>query len=390
MRFEHASIAILSPEPISIFLVRPDHNVEQLAPNSTLTPDDSHNVTGYYGRYNFRQPFWVVKGSRLYPPVPHIGLNISQDLGHDLRRCFSEAPQHHQLPDLVRQPIAPTAERVLTALNWYNRANSMMEDDNGAILDLAVAFESLLALPRDSKKDRFIDAVWLLLGRIPRLDIWADQFYKARSDITHEGRARQTRFVPPGAKNIGDRPLYRSLIADGRRIFQLCVGTLMFGANLAKSSDLQEKLETNEERFQFICRTLHDQSMAMAERFERVAEAVATIEDYRFVPETELLVKTMVGAVKGAAKCLISSGDPFDPVLKQCLENLVNVPHDIDWYEALGAIRAFSEMNIPALENSRSPLGLTHRLAKVVWHYTFMHYFWIERQRRKGTKAQGS
>lgn len=64
-----------------------------------------------------------------------------------------------------------TAERVLTALDWYNRANSMADDDNAAILELAVAFESLLALPSNFKKDRFKDAISLLLGRVPRLDI---------------------------------------------------------------------------------------------------------------------------------------------------------------------------------------------------------------------------
>lgn len=92
LKFEHASLAVCSPEPVSILLVRPEHHVEQVLPNSTLIPDSSHDVIGYYGRYNFRQPFWVAKGSRLYPPVPDIGLNISQDLGHDLGRCFGDAP----------------------------------------------------------------------------------------------------------------------------------------------------------------------------------------------------------------------------------------------------------------------------------------------------------
>src|SRR5207249_2514187 len=86
--FEQASLAIFSPEPVTIFLVRPDHHVESVAPNATLTPDRWHRVPGYQGRYNFRHPFWVVKGSRLYPPVPHIGLNISQDLAHDLIGFF--------------------------------------------------------------------------------------------------------------------------------------------------------------------------------------------------------------------------------------------------------------------------------------------------------------
>src|SRR5713226_2347134 len=157
--FEHASLAIFSPEPVIIFLVRPDHNVEPLTKNSSLSPDKWHRVPGYQGRYNFRHPFYLAKGSRLYTPVPHIGLNISQDLAADLDRCFAEAPQHRLLPELLRQPMTATAKRVLTAITWYNRANALANDDASSILDLAVGFEALLALPKDAKTDRFIDAV---------------------------------------------------------------------------------------------------------------------------------------------------------------------------------------------------------------------------------------
>jgi hypothetical protein len=186
--FEQASLAIFSPEPVTIFLVRPDHHVEATGQSLPLSPDERHEVPGYQGRYNFRHPFWVAKGSRLYPPVPHMGLNISQDLACDLDRAFGEGPQHHLLPLLLRQPATEISERVLTALDWYNRANSLSSDDGAAIIHLAVAFEALLGLPKDSKTDRFIDAVSLLLGRVSRLDLWAEQFYNARSDIAHEGK----------------------------------------------------------------------------------------------------------------------------------------------------------------------------------------------------------
>src|SRR5712671_76192 len=94
LHYEQASLAIFSPEPVSVFLVRPEHHVETAAPHSTLIPDEWHRVPGYEGRYNFRHPFWVVKNSRIYPPVPHIALNISQDLVHDLH-WFLQEPQHN-------------------------------------------------------------------------------------------------------------------------------------------------------------------------------------------------------------------------------------------------------------------------------------------------------
>jgi hypothetical protein len=381
--FEHVSMAVFSPQPVSIFLVRPEHHVQQLSPGPALTPDRWHNVPGYYGRYNFRQPFWVAKGSRLYPPVPHIGLNISQDLSHDLASFFGEAPQHQLLPELLLQPMTATKDRVLTAIIWYNRANALTRDKNEAIMHLAVAFETLLALPKDAKTDRFTDSVSLLLGRIERLDLWAEQFYDARSMIAHGGRAEQVRFVPPGGKNSEEGPFYRSLLDDGRQIFQLCVGTLLFGADLGVWARLQEKLETNLERFQFICKILDDNSLAMSDRFASIAATVESINRYQFVPETGLLIEPMVGAVQRAAKCLLSCDDSLEMIFKQRVENLANAPRSRDSYEVLGALEVLRDEKIVAPVDPRAPVAIFRRLAEVVWGYVFMHYFWLKEQRRK-------
>jgi hypothetical protein len=229
--YEHASLAIFSSEPVSIFLVRPEHHVVAIAPHLTLTPDEWHRVPGYYGRYNFRHPFWVVKNSRLYPPVPHIALNISQDLAHDFHEFLRE-PQHNLLPELFRPPATEATERILTALTWYNRANAVTSDDDTVIINLAIALETLLALPRESKTDRIVDAVSLLLGRIPRLDLWVKQFYDARSDLAHEGSTERFYFSPTEKKNLADSLQYNSLLAYGRQIFQLCVGAVLFGAHV--------------------------------------------------------------------------------------------------------------------------------------------------------------
>jgi hypothetical protein len=106
--FEHASLAIFSPQPVTTFLVRPDHHVAPVGNLPPLEADEWHRVPGYEGRYNFRNPFWVARGSRLYPPVPHIALNDSQNLAWDLGRAFSEAPQYHLLPTLIEEPFRRT------------------------------------------------------------------------------------------------------------------------------------------------------------------------------------------------------------------------------------------------------------------------------------------
>lgn len=83
-RYEHASLALFSPGRVSIYVVRPEHHADWVGPEDVLEKDHREEVEGYKGLYNFKHHFWVTKGSRLYPPVPHIGLNISQDMAADL------------------------------------------------------------------------------------------------------------------------------------------------------------------------------------------------------------------------------------------------------------------------------------------------------------------
>jgi hypothetical protein len=380
--FEQASLAVFSPEPVTTFLVRPDHHVEPVDENAGLTPDEWHRVPGYQGRYNLRQPFWVTKGSRLYPPVPHLGLNIAQNLGHDLDRDFTEGPQHQLLPALLRKPATETSERVLTAIGWYNRANSLASDDSAAIIHLAVAFETLLGLPRDAKTDRFVDAVSLLLGRVPRLNLWAGQFYDARCDVAHEGKTERFRFILATKKNSADGPQYQALLTYGRQIFQLCVGTLLFGALLGERAGLRDKLVTNQERFVLISKTLDDESLPVADRFAAIDDTVALIDEFRFVGETGLLLETMIGAAQRAARNLLQCGD-LEPPFKERVEALAGAPRSRDWYEALEALQVLHDFKAADSPELRSPQWMLRRLIEVVWGCTFRHYFWLREQRGK-------
>ena len=385
--FEHASLAIFSPEPVSIFMVRPEYHVDLVGPRSKLIPDQWHRVPGYQGRYNFRHPFWVIRGSRLYPPVPNIGLNISQDLASDIGQCLSEASKHRLLLELLQGARAETGVRVLRAIRWYNRANTLTSDDNEAVIHLAIAFETLLGLPKDAKTDRFVDAVSLLLGRITRLRLWAEQFYDARSDVAHEGTTGRLDFVPGGQKKVADAPLYHSLLAYGRQIFQLCVGALLFGADLGARAGLREKLTTNQERFELICKTLDDNSQSIKDRFAGIHETVALTCQFRFVPETGLLIATLIGVVQLAAKNLLLSGDTLDPAFRQRVEALAVVQRSPDFYEALTALQAVKEFKAQTEVDPQSPEGITRQLAEVIWHYTFMHYFWLKEQRGKSQNS---
>lgn len=385
--FEDASLVILSPEGVSELLVRPTYHVEATDPGVSFETDGMCNLPGYRGLYNFRHQFWVAKTSRLYPPVPNMRLNIAQNLAHDLASEFTEGPQHHLLPGLLRDPDTPVAQRVLTALRWHNRANAAENNDDCAVLDLAVAFEALLALPKDAKTDRFVDAIALLLGRVPRLNLWAEQFYAARSDVAHEGRADRLLFMPAKAKSPTNSPLYQPLMTYGRQVFRLCVDAVLFGAQLAERAGLQDKLVTNEERFELICKTLADSSMPAEDRFAAIQDAVNAISEYCLVSEKGLQIETMLGALKLTAAKLLLCDASLDSVIKPRVEGLANARKSTDSYDELDALRAYMELKWAELPAPRTPHRALYRLAQSVWDYTFTYYFWIKGERESRNLA---
>lgn len=256
---EEISLVLFTPSRVSIFLTRPEYHTESAEPMTGPEPDSFHNVPGYNGLYNFRHAFWIEPGSRLYGPKPHMTLNISQDLYVDFEHRMTGRPDYNLLLGLLTRSDTPASSRIFSALHWFNAANERGLDQSQALLDLAIAFETLLRLPENSKTDRLVDAISLLLGRTERLDNWAEQFYAARSRVAHEGEVRDRYFYArdTGKRQVSD--IFGSLMLYGRQIFQLCVGTVLVGIDLADRADLQEKFVTNNERYQKICNLLETQ-----------------------------------------------------------------------------------------------------------------------------------
>lgn len=383
--YEHASLAIFSPKPVSIYLVRPEHHTTAVTAEP-LSPNHRGEVRGYHGLYNFQHHFWVTAGSRLYPPVPDITLNIAQDLAADVGQFIHQSLSYQFLPSLLAGTDTITS-RVLTAIQWFNKATTLGGDEETSILHLAVAFEALLGLPEDQKTDRLTDAIALLLGRIPRLDSWGRQFYKARSEIVHEGQARQLRFMTD-PKRPQEAHLYNSLLSFGRQVFQLSASTLLFGARLSAAAGLEEKLVTNQERFEQLCTILADQNVSAADRLQRISAQAAAIARYCFVAESNLRIETMLGTVRLAAHALIAADTGLPALFAEHLEKLAKAQRSPDEYESLAAVHALHDMKRSSdLSSVVVPArGLVIQLVDVIWHSTFMHYFWLK-QRHDNTSA---
>lgn len=385
---EHASLTIFTPQKVSIYLVRPEHHVDAIGSDNQLTPDDRHEVPGYAGLYNFKHPFWVIKGSRVYGPIPQLTLNISQDLSLDLDYRHTGRPDYDLLPQLL--PKAPTAisARILTAVRWFNGANTRANDAAAAIVSLAIAFETLLSLPEMEKTERLTDAISLLLGRTARLDIWARQFYQARSAIVHEGRAGQLRFVATDdARNVKGKPMYHSLLSYGRQVFQLCVATLLVGAQLAERAGLEEKLVTNQERFERLCKIFDDQSISHIERLQQSAATVAAIERHWLVWESDLQIETMLAASRKAAEATLQGDLGLKAELKEQLQQCVTAKKTPDHYEQLDALQALHQVfpNLQTQLEPDDPGAAALRLLEIVWRCSYLHYAWLTQHRKRAT-----
>jgi hypothetical protein len=390
LHYEHASLAVFSPSKVSIHVVRPEHHTLPFSSSQPLEADEFGFVQGYRGLYNFKHHFWVVKGSRVYPPVPNIPLNISQNLAADFGQFFLEWPHYQLLLKSIEKLSSVALDRVLTAMKWFNAANSLMCSEESAIVHLAIAFETLLGLP-DGKgvTERFTDTVSLLLGRTPRLDIWADQFYGARSEVVHKGQTNKVQFIASDSKNAKDAPRYRSLLSYGQQVFQFCVASVLFGAELAEKAGLAEKLVTNQERFTEVCKIFNEKSSSAVEKFQRIEPLVAAAERFKHINESGLKIETMIGCTSLASHALLECTSNLELSLKGALERLVKTER-ADTYGSLDVLREIHDIKPHAqlvLEQPNGPIAVTLRLMDVVWRYTFWDYFSEKQRRDSGQKG---
>ena len=381
---EHASLVVFSPGRVPTALVSPVHEVEVLGSANEIEVDQQDAVPGYTGLFDLKHHFWVAAGSRLYGPMPQMTLNISQDLFRDLGHRTNR-PDIDLLAALVRGPETEVSDRILSAVRWFNLANAESSDQATAIVALAIAFETLLGLSEaEAKTERLAEGIALLLGSVRRLDSWARQFYRARCTIVHEGRAQQFRFIATDArKPLPDSPEYQPLLSYGNQVFRLCLAAVLTGAELAERAGLRDKFVTNQERFEGVCRILSETTGDASAKLIQIAPLVAAIDHFRFVAETGLKVKPMLTAACRAAGALLASDSPLDAPLREVLQRLVSATPTADHYDELEAIRGIHDTaralapGTPPDEGRQSVL----RLVEVIWHYTFMHYYWLREQR---------
>jgi len=266
-------------------------------------------IPGYSGTRNQTTPLWVAKGCRIFPELPHITLNHTQELSSDVESLLSRPYQWAMQPLYLHPGGYPPdlRARVFTSLDWYMKGcrESIVEAES--LVHLAIASESLLRLRSgEGVTDRFKDAVLTLLGPVPRLETWLDQFYAARSKAVHEGIASDLNFYPLEKEVLKKRRSqgesimpHRSLLEYGRRIFRLCLASVLAGATQVRMSGLDSMFIPNIERIETICKKLNE-NLPSEKRIFSIDSEVAELCNQvpNFIDPDAVKVKDAIGAAK--------------------------------------------------------------------------------------------
>jgi hypothetical protein len=386
---EHSSLYVFQPtRQVPTHLLVGEDTVEVLSESQVTKSESKLYTEGYTVTLNDKSYFWVTPGSRIYPPSPSLWLNISQDLSHDFHYVPSERTLYRSLVDYLslRDESDNMYQRILTALTWYNRSTGINIDESVALVNLAIAFESLLDLEQGEQlTTRFKDAVTLLVSDVPRLESWLFQFYKARSDIVHKGKSTSLMFVATDNPRKASERLdleYRSLVSYGRQIFQVCVATIITGAQIAKRLNLASLLVTNQQRLESICQILNKPGGTPLDRILASSRDVQDINTYQFVQEKGLKYEQLIGTAKLMVQQYLDSAPNESPELIEQM-NKFSAVDSANHYEALSLLKEIQEgleraPSSPMPKMPNNPRITVVSLIDTVWHYTFIYYFQLK------------
>ncbi|MFA5065822.1 MAG: hypothetical protein WC566_10210 [Dehalococcoidia bacterium] len=391
MTSEHASLYAFLPETIYSSLV--DSPGLPLTTNTSQptapAADSLGQIPGYRVWLNGKFGFYAASGSRIYPPSNRLWLNISQDLSHDLHP--SALSGHDPLSGLVMgtESLKSIEDRLLTALDWYNKSISLLADNDTSLLHLAVAFESLLALEQGPHiTRRFKESVRLLSGAVPKLDSWVEQFYKARSSIVHQGSSTESAFI---ARYVGKQTAtkYRSLVSYGRTVFRICLRAFVSGAQMADEIGLASLLTTNQERFERICTVLRKSDVGSDDALLSLQRDILDIEQFRFIRETGLKIDTALSALRLAAEHLIKINPAIKKEHMALYSQFVSTSSTPDHFDELDVLqRMEGTIENPPPTTSGQPFDapyLVFSLTHTVHFYTFTYFYRLKRERERAT-----
>jgi len=335
---EHATLYRFVPSVIPGWKMAERGNpaLRDLSPVSA--PHDEEDLDGYeaWSRQNENLP--LIPGCRIYPPIRNFWLNHYQDLHADIKKIDWPLATRSSPVLLCAEPaIAPSLEdRLLRAMHWYCKAASAVIEPDEAIVSLAIAFETMLQLDRTAKSSDLYHRISLLIGGVPRLDSWSEQFYCARSESVHEGRASHTYFLAVDANRIGatrkgqfSAAYYRRLADYARLIFRQCLRAILWGGSGAFRLKFHRLFFHNQQRLEDICRLLTGKDHDESEELEQIADLVGGLNDARFDSEHITDIKTVLATgTLLASRCMELTGLTEDIEIRDAIARIKNYTKD--------------------------------------------------------------
>lgn len=204
---DYAQVHVEARKAIALLrymLLRPDNQgLNDLETSAVYTfelpPAGNHDTRIYHEWVNFNQEEWITPThQKFYPPGWHVDCQIMhtsvlEDLESINRQFYNKVQDEHKEAGII------------LAMEWYNLSFSKysFRDIAGQLVDVAIAFETLLELPRSNKKQEFKKIIRELLNleENPVLDNWAESFYgDVRSETVHTGQPLSYLFKHPDAQ----------------------------------------------------------------------------------------------------------------------------------------------------------------------------------------------
>ncbi|KAB2893773.1 MAG: hypothetical protein F9K28_07430 [Bacteroidetes bacterium] len=302
-----------------------------------------HYTDGYEFYLNFGDIMWATEACRIYPAFTPQGksqLRLSEILKTLVFQHDVGKPSVNWEFLLDKRFIDADLElRLLRSMEWYNRSCKSDSTTDVGLIYLAIAFETLLGVDGGTTGDisdvrrRLWDSIRVLVGSIPRLQSWFEQFYHARSRIVHEGYWSHIKFYLLDDEKIGnarrnlqldDVGSYGYLIQYGHVVFRICFNAVVAGLIKTSELNLRSRFFINQERLEKIREIL--KNVANAE--EALVAIVADIQSlyrYRFEPSNFVKVETVVQVGESLAKRFleITSRISISEETKQKVQNLL-------------------------------------------------------------------
>ncbi len=307
-------------------------------------------IPGYTGIMNRSIRLHVAEGSRIFPEIPLITLNHFQSLSHD-RNQKLKSPDQWALRDLFDHQhdyLLDLRKRVFVSMEWYLKScrTSALFYYNEAIVHLATALESLLHIRADlGVTERFKDAIVTLLGQVPNLNFWLDQFYKAKSKAVHEGETSNPMFNPFGdsekekqkinksnTKNqeVDEEPVssHRTLLYYGRLIFRLCLAGVLDARARAHYSGLHQLLIPNKQRIDEIFKVLNEEKLPPDMRLQSARKRIFELcnQPSNLLKQENLSLEAsldaIIGCVKEALRVYKDAVAKISEPLKEAIDNV--------------------------------------------------------------------